>query len=459
MSARPGLLLLAALLLQNALADSYGDNNLMNQVLVDCEKHAQNRSDSSLCRKLLNQYPNNNDSCHLVKYCDFCKLEAGFIQYREFQYCTFDNRIVPTILMVFWLIVLLFCFATIADSFFGPCLIALARSLRMNQNLAGVTLLAFGNGAPDVFSAISAILAGGAEDPDEGLGLGFLLGSGFLVNTVTAGLIILMKPFRMSRRPFLKDTVFYFSAVAWSASILIRRRMSLLDSFGFLFLYLIYVLVTWLGGVIRNKDPSRSAIVRLMFRLFPCCFRQAAISEASTDVQVQYFAQDKNIVIKPKTEDHQPQENGSALSKVLGGKKNISNVELVGQRRRYSTEQDPMKTIHDKSHPNETAIYNNNTRRKSAVAGPLAEASFQQDGLILRVYPSSPESSQTHMAFEIVDSANTDRLSTLNIPKLRRKRRNSKLASIDQELPYLVRWIIGQLRLKNDLLTLSRFSS
>uniref|UniRef100_A0A183TIU1 Na_Ca_ex domain-containing protein n=1 Tax=Schistocephalus solidus TaxID=70667 RepID=A0A183TIU1_SCHSO len=61
---------------------------------------------------------------------------------------------------------------------FSPALIALARSMRMSQNLAGVTLLAFGNGAPDVFSAITAITTGDPEAPDEGLGLGFLMGDG-----------------------------------------------------------------------------------------------------------------------------------------------------------------------------------------------------------------------------------------------------------------------------------------
>ena len=38
----------------------------------------------------------------------------------------------------------------------------------------GVTFLAFGNGAPDLFSAISAI--GNAKDGDAGLAIGALLG-------------------------------------------------------------------------------------------------------------------------------------------------------------------------------------------------------------------------------------------------------------------------------------------
>lgn len=58
------------------------------------------------------------------------------------------------------------------------------------------------------------------------------LGSGLLVNTVTAGLIMIIKPFSTTRRPFIKDTLFYMSAVCWSAVILVRRVIYLSDSVG-----------------------------------------------------------------------------------------------------------------------------------------------------------------------------------------------------------------------------------
>ena len=52
------------------------------------------------------------------------------------------------------------------------------------------------------------------------------------MNTITAGLVIILKPFKMSRRPFLKDTLFYMTAAAWSASILIRRQLNYADAIG-----------------------------------------------------------------------------------------------------------------------------------------------------------------------------------------------------------------------------------
>lgn len=213
---------------------------------------------SSVCRRALKLAGSRDLQCKVAKHYRGCQFDSGFIPYLKFQYCNFQSPIAPTILMVLWLLTLLGAFAVIADSFFSPALIALARSMRMSQNLAGVTLLAFGNGAPDVFSAITAITTGDPEAPDEGLGLGFLMGSGLLVNTITAGLIMIIRSFRTTRRPFIKDTLFYMSAITWSAVILVRRMIYLSDSVGFICLYLFYVLVTWASGrLYRKKNKSK----------------------------------------------------------------------------------------------------------------------------------------------------------------------------------------------------------
>ncbi|KAF8571268.1 hypothetical protein P879_01224 [Paragonimus westermani] len=215
---------------------------------------------SSVCRAALGNVTTDLARCEIARTFPGCQFDSGFFPYLIFEYCTFGETYVPTIFMILWLIFLLGAFATIADSFFSPSLIALARTLRMSQNLAGVTLLAFGNGAPDVFSAVTAITTGDPDAPDEGLGLGFLLGSGLLVNTVTAGLVMISRPFKMSRRPFIKDSIFYIVAVTWSASILIRRKITYGDAIGFLVLYLIYVLLTWGTGTIYRQKMIKEQL-------------------------------------------------------------------------------------------------------------------------------------------------------------------------------------------------------
>ncbi|KAA3680067.1 solute carrier family 24 (sodium/potassium/calcium exchanger), member 6 [Paragonimus westermani] len=178
---------------------------------------------SSVCRAALGNVTTDLARCEIARTFPGCQFDSGFFPYLIFEYCTFGETVVPTIFM-------------------------------------GVTLLAFGNGAPDVFSAVTAITTGDPDAPDEGLGLGFLLGSGLLVNTVTAGLVMISRPFKMSRRPFIKDSIFYIVAVTWSASILIRRKITYGDAIGFLVLYLLYVLLTWGTGTIYRQKMIKEQL-------------------------------------------------------------------------------------------------------------------------------------------------------------------------------------------------------
>ena len=57
----------------------------------------------------------------------------------------------------------------------------------MSETLAGVTLLALGNGAPDVFSSIAA---SGADDTGLSVALGALVGSGFFVSSLVFSLVV-----------------------------------------------------------------------------------------------------------------------------------------------------------------------------------------------------------------------------------------------------------------------------
>ena len=57
---------------------------------------------------------------------------------------------------------------------FCPALTVMSQVLRLSQNVAGVTLLALGNGSPDIFSAFAAINQD--EDKKSSLAVGALFG-------------------------------------------------------------------------------------------------------------------------------------------------------------------------------------------------------------------------------------------------------------------------------------------
>uniref|UniRef100_A0A1I8HWI2 Na_Ca_ex domain-containing protein n=1 Tax=Macrostomum lignano TaxID=282301 RepID=A0A1I8HWI2_9PLAT len=124
-------------------------------------------------------------------------------------------------------------------------------------NVAGVTLLALGNGAPDIFSAISSITT--LKDGDAGLAFGALLGAGIFVTAVTAGAIAIVKPFTAMSRPLMKDIVFYMFTIFWAFIVMFRQTITLVDSIGFIVLYVLYVILTVVSRALYSQASARAA--------------------------------------------------------------------------------------------------------------------------------------------------------------------------------------------------------
>ena len=74
---------------------------------------------------------------------------------------------------------------SISSDYLTPSLAHLSSACRMSPDMAGLTFLAFGNGAPDLFTALL-----GAEDAPEMI-LGSSIGSGLFIFTVVFGLVII----------------------------------------------------------------------------------------------------------------------------------------------------------------------------------------------------------------------------------------------------------------------------
>ena len=71
-----------------------------------------------------------------------------------------------------------------------------------------MTLLALGNGAPDLFSSFSA-----TDNDSPDLAVGGVVGAGIFITTVCVGGVAFLAPFKVTRRPFLRDVVFYIVAL------------------------------------------------------------------------------------------------------------------------------------------------------------------------------------------------------------------------------------------------------
>ena len=76
----------------------------------------------------------------------------------QIYYCNFSSsRPAAICLSLVWLFNLFIALAIAADDFFCPSLAVISKTLRLSQNVAGVTILALGNGAPDIFSSLAGI--------------------------------------------------------------------------------------------------------------------------------------------------------------------------------------------------------------------------------------------------------------------------------------------------------------
>ncbi|MED6255253.1 hypothetical protein ATANTOWER_006739 [Ataeniobius toweri] len=194
------------------------------------------------------------ERCAFVKRTPDCSVADGFINYLKLAFCLLPPNLTPlTItLCIIWLLVLFFILGLAASKFFCPNLSAISSTLHLSHNVAGVTFLALGNGAPDIFSAIAAI----SHPHTAGLAVGALFGAGIFVTTVVAGSVSLVKPFPVASRPFLRDVVFYMIAVFWTFLILYRGSTTLGETLGYMGLYVVYVLTVIISTYIYNRQKG-----------------------------------------------------------------------------------------------------------------------------------------------------------------------------------------------------------
>ncbi|ELU02575.1 hypothetical protein CAPTEDRAFT_98549, partial [Capitella teleta] len=195
--------------------------------------------------------------CTFVRRTVDCQFNEGFLDYIQIVYCTLSYQLLPLALtvMILWLTFLFMLLAITADDFFCPSLVVIKDTLRLSDNIAGVTLLAFGNGAPDVFSAISAVK--GSKGGDMGMAFGALLGAGVFLTSVVAGSVACVKPFHAAERPFLRDIIFYLGTIYFTFYVIYYGTISLLQATMFLVVYAVYVIVVLVGRCVYQSEKRK----------------------------------------------------------------------------------------------------------------------------------------------------------------------------------------------------------
>ncbi|KAF9083256.1 hypothetical protein BGX23_011643 [Mortierella sp. AD031] len=174
---------------------------------------------------------------------------AGLINYLHFYFCDLSHApVAATLLLCAWL-VFLFGFVGIAASdFFCPNLSTIAKKLHLSESMTGVTFLAFGNGSPDVFSTFSAMGAGSGS-----LAIGELVGAASFITSVVVGSMAIIKPFKVSKAPFLRDVTFFAGCVLFTLYTVLDGNISFFESLFLVAYYIFYVAFVVIGNWRHQK--------------------------------------------------------------------------------------------------------------------------------------------------------------------------------------------------------------
>ncbi|KAI6169159.1 Sodium/calcium exchanger protein-domain-containing protein [Pisolithus thermaeus] len=195
---------------------------------------------------------------HVQQECPVSDTVLSF-PYLQTYFCS-DLSLRPFIFtaLLLWLSFLFSTLGISASDFFTPNLATIAQFLGLDENVAGVTFLAFGNASPDVFSTFSAMRA------DSGsLAIGELLGAASFIVSCVVGSMCMIRPFKVDPLPFLRDVGFFTVAVIMLLVILRDGLIQAWESAILVLWYVCYALAVIAGSWLerRTKRVQRGEVV------------------------------------------------------------------------------------------------------------------------------------------------------------------------------------------------------
>ncbi|KAF3481787.1 sodium/calcium exchanger protein [Arthroderma uncinatum] len=192
------------------------------------------------------------DQCAFIR--DNCQDEdIGLISYLELYYCRLEGaKPLGFAILATWLGMLFSTVGIAASDFLCVNLSTIASILGMSESLTGVTFLAFGNGSPDVFSTFAAMSSNSGS-----LAIGELIGAAGFITAVVAGSMALARPFRVARRSFVRDILFFAVATGFSMVFVADGKLQAWECATMIGFYIFYVIVVvtwhWYTGRQRRK--------------------------------------------------------------------------------------------------------------------------------------------------------------------------------------------------------------
>ncbi|XP_065369114.1 mitochondrial sodium/calcium exchanger protein-like [Calliphora vicina] len=195
--------------------------------------------------------------CEYVRNTAECQDKAYFFNYIEIMYCTLepssDAELYGCLVLFMCLvIVMFFILGATADKFFCPSLEMLSKVMGLSEHLAGVTLLAFGNGSPDLFTSLAGI-----DDPTTTM-YSNILSAAIFVTAFVSGVICIIRPFHISASNLLRDTTFFILGTLYIDYVVESDNyVTRLEAFCIIFIYIIYLVVILLEQFLLKRRVNK----------------------------------------------------------------------------------------------------------------------------------------------------------------------------------------------------------
>ncbi|XP_003633638.1 cation/calcium exchanger 5 [Vitis vinifera] len=183
----------------------------------------------------------------------------GLLNYLSLHFCTFhQTHLISIPFLTLVLLLLFYILVKTAQDRFSIVVTKLCAHLNLSPSMGAVTLLALGNGAPDVFASVAAVRGGHPRT-----GFGAILSAGTFVSAFVVGFVaIYAAPFSVDPSQFVRDVFFYLVAALFLFYVYLSAEIFLWQAIGFVGFYAFFVgLVFWMDlGIGGGKERGGSEV-------------------------------------------------------------------------------------------------------------------------------------------------------------------------------------------------------